>query len=123
MLDALLETIGTLGILAGLAAKSGKPSADAMACDIAGRDRLHAAVPAFPSMRSNRSPAECAHGKRHDCKDEQAMDHDEPCGNPSVRFGALSKRRERPHMADSVEKLCSNICRLSQEADQVSERS
>ena len=48
MLDALLETIGTRGILASLAAKFGKPSADAMACDAAGRDRLHATVSAFP---------------------------------------------------------------------------
>jgi hypothetical protein len=55
MLDALLETIGTLGILASLAAKFGKPSADAMACDAAGRDRLHATVSAFPSMHSDRS--------------------------------------------------------------------
>jgi hypothetical protein len=32
MLCALLETIGTLGILLSLTAKLGKPSADAMAC-------------------------------------------------------------------------------------------
>jgi hypothetical protein len=49
MLDTLLETIGTLGILISLAAKFRKPSADAKACDAAGRDRLHATVLAFPS--------------------------------------------------------------------------
>jgi hypothetical protein len=43
MFDTLLETIGTLGILVSLAAKFGKPSADAMTCNVAGRDRLHAA--------------------------------------------------------------------------------
>jgi hypothetical protein len=53
MLDALLETIGTLGILASLAAQFGKPSTDAMACN-AGRDRRHATVSASLSMHSDR---------------------------------------------------------------------
>lgn len=72
MLDPLLLTIGTLGILASLAAKFGKSSAHAMACDAAGGDRLRAPVSVFPSMPGSRPPIECEgeHGKRHDCKDE-----------------------------------------------------
>lgn len=54
MLDALLETIGTLGILASLATKFRELAADALTCSSAGRDRLHATVSTFPSMHSNR---------------------------------------------------------------------
>jgi len=54
MLDALLETLGTLAILASIAAKFVKPSIDSMGQDAAGQDRLHGTVSAFPSMHGDR---------------------------------------------------------------------
>jgi hypothetical protein len=66
MLDALLETIGALGILVSLAAKFGKPSLDAMAADVDGRDCQYPVISAIPSMRKNRAPADPGHRKRHD---------------------------------------------------------
>ena len=56
MLDALLATIGTLGVLASLLAKRGKAGAgaDAASCETDGQDNSQDAVPAL-------------HGKRRGC--------------------------------------------------------
>ena len=60
MLDALLATIGTLGVLASLLAKRGKAGtgagadADAAPCETDGQDDSQDAVPAL-------------HGKRRGC--------------------------------------------------------
>jgi hypothetical protein len=89
MPGTLFVTIGTLGILVSLAAKFGKPSAHAMACDAAGRDRLHATVSVFPSMHSNRPPVECEgeHRKRHEAllriSIESSRQRTDPATDPS----------------------------------------
>lgn len=54
MLDALLATIGTLGILASLAAKFARPTADRIARTPASPECEREAVAAFPAIRGER---------------------------------------------------------------------
>ena len=66
MLDALLATFGALAVLASIAAKFVKSSADTVADDDAGRDQLHDNVMTFsrlaerpslpPSLQASTSP-------------------------------------------------------------------